>query len=237
MECPRILLVDDEPDIAAFLQPTLERAGFRVLTAANGAEALRKVTTFQPDLIVLDVLMPGTDGRQVLRQLRQQGDRPPVIMLTQVDGASERTMTLEEGADDYVNKPCDPHELVARIRAVLRRSRPGPASLAAARKLRCGNLVLDRQRRQAYLGRKALLLEPKAFGVLEYLMQHANELCRRDSLLDEVWGWDYPCGPRTVDVRIAELRRQLQDDAGRPRYIETVTGQGYRFLGDVEVLS
>jgi DNA-binding response OmpR family regulator len=236
MEPPRILLVDDESEILTFLQPILERAGFRVLTAGSGEEALRKVTTFTPDLVVLDILMPGMDGREVLRQLRQRSKWPPVIMLTQVGDSDERAMTLDEGADDYVNKPCKPPELIARIRAVLRRCEPGPDALARAHKVRSGDLLLDRQRRRAYLKGKELALKPKAYSLLEHLLLHPGELCRRETLLDQVWGWDYPSGPHTVDVRIAELRQALRDDAGRPRYIETVTGQGYRFLGPVEVV-
>jgi DNA-binding response OmpR family regulator len=231
---PRILLVDDERAITANLSPFLERSGFAVTVAADGEAALAQVPDFAPDLIVLDILMPRLDGRETLRRLRQSGNWTPVILLTQVGESTERAMALEEGADDYLNKPFDPHELVARIRAVLRRARSGQPPLASARRLACGDLILDRQARRAYIGAEELRLTPKAVALLEYLMTHPDELLTRDRLLDAVWGWDYPTGTRTVDTRIAELRRVLDDDPASPRYVETVPGQGYRFVGDVE---
>jgi len=231
----RVLLVDDEEAIRANLAAFLGRSGFVVRTASDGEEALAEVAGFGPDLIILDVLMPRVDGREVLRRLRQADNWTPVILLTQVGESGERAMALEEGADDYLNKPFDPHELVARMRAVLRRARPGQPTLASARRLASGDLSLDRRSRRAYVGSKELSLTPKAAALLEYLMTHADELLSRDRLLDVVWGWDYATGTRAVDTRIAELRRALGDDPASPRYIETVPGQGYRFLGRVEV--
>ena len=229
----RILLVDDESAITNNLAPFLGRAGYVVEVAGDGEEALRKVADFVPDLIILDVLMPRMDGRAVLRRLRQNDDWTSVILLTQVGESVERAMALEEGADDYLNKPFDPQELVARIRAVLRRVRLGQPPLAAAEHLRSGELELDRMSRRAKFAGQELALTPRAVALLEYLMSHPDELMSRDRLLDAVWGWDYPTGTRTVDTRIAELRRALQDDATDPRYIETVPGQGYRFVGGV----
>jgi DNA-binding response OmpR family regulator len=174
------------------------------------------------------------DGRSTLRQLRQNDDWTPVILLTQVGESVERAMALEEGADDYLNKPFDPHELVARIRAVLRRSRPGERSLASAETLASGSLRLNRITRQARMDGAEVHLTPKAVALLDYLMTHAEEMISRERLLDNVWGWDYPAGTRTVDSRIAELRRALRDDPSEPRFIETVAGQGYRFIGLVD---
>lgn len=231
----KILLVDDERAITANLAPLLARSGFDVAVAADGEDALRQVSDFAPDLIVLDILMPRLDGRETLRRLRQTGNWTPVILLTQVGESAERAMALEEGADDYLNKPFDPHELVARIRAVLRRARPDRPPLAAAYRLGSGDLILNRQTRRAYLGPTELQLTPKAIALLEYLITHPDELLSRDRLLDAVWGWDYPTGTRTVDTRIAELRRALGDDPTQPQYIETIPGQGYRFVGQVEV--
>ncbi len=242
---PHILLVDDETAITANLAPFLERAGFRVTVAADGQEALEQIEAGPakdspaPDLVILDVLMPRLDGREVLRRLRSPGSPAartaslPVILLTQVGEATERALALEEGADDYLNKPFDPYELLARIRAVLRRARPGQPSLASAWMLVAGALSLDRRARRAALAGKALTLTPTALSVLEYLMTHPDELLTRERLLDAVWGWDYPAGSRTVDTRMAELRRVLDDEPAHPRYIETMAGEGYRFIAHV----
>lgn len=233
----KVLLVDDEEAIASNLAPFLERAGFTIEVASDGEEALRLVADSAPNLVVLDILMPGLDGREVCRRLRAAGDWTPVILLTQVGESTERAMALEEGADDYLNKPFDPHELVARIRAVLRRARPGRRPLSSALRLASGDLILDRRSRRAYMHSSEVRLTPKAAALLEYLMTHPDELLTRDRLLDAVWGWDYPVGTRTVDTRIAELRRALEDDPANPSFIETIPGQGYRFVGAVESCS
>jgi len=230
----RILLVDDEPSITENLAPILERSGFAVSTASNGEEAIEIIAAEEPELVVSDVLMPKMDGRELLRSLRKEDNWIPVILLTQVGEAFERAMALEEGADDYINKPFEPHELVARIRAVLRRAKPGKPPLSAAWNLKCGDLSFDRRARRAYLSGEEVLLTPKALVLLEYLMTHPDELVTRERLLDVVWGWDYPVGSRAVDTRVAEPRRIICDDAANPRYIETVPGQGYRFAADVE---
>jgi DNA-binding response OmpR family regulator len=230
----KVLLVDDETAITTNLAPFLERAGYTIAVAANGEDALLKVSSFSPDLIILDVLMPKLDGREALRRLRQADNWIPVILLTQVGEAAERAMALEEGADDYLNKPFDPHELVARIRAVLRRARPGIPPLSAAEHLSSGELMLDRRARRTWFHNKELTLTPKAITLLEYLMTHPDELVTRERLLDVVWGWDYPVGIRAVDTRVAELRRALGDDPAAPKFIETVPSQGYRFVGLVE---
>lgn len=230
---PRLLLADDEDAITSNLAPFLERAGFTVAIAGDGQAALETITAQHPDLVILDVLMPRMDGREVLRRLRQAGNWMPVILLTQVGEAAERALALEEGADDYLNKPFDPYELVARIRAVLRRATPGQPPLSSAWKLAAGDLALDRRARHAARSGQTLDLTPKAFALLEYLMTHPDELLTRERLLDAVWGWDYPAGTRTVDTRMAELRRALGDDPAHPQYIETLPGEGYRFAAAV----
>ncbi len=229
----KILLVDDETAITDNLAPFLERAGYTVEVAGDGQEALKKIDLFTPDLIILDVLMPHMDGRAILRHLRRNNDWTSVILLTQVGESVERAMALEEGADDYLNKPFDPQELVARIRAVLRRVHLGQPPLAMAQRLVSGALMLDRVARKAKLAGQELSLTPRAIALLEYMMSHPDELMSRTRLLDAVWGWDYPTGTRTVDTRIAELRRTLGDSSTDPHYIETVPGQGYRFIGSV----
>jgi DNA-binding response OmpR family regulator len=234
---PKLLLVDDESAITGNLAPFLARCGFDVAVAGDGEEALIRMHSFAPDLIVLDVLMPRLDGREVLRRLRGVGNWLPVILLTQVGSSTERAMAIEEGADDYLNKPFDPYELVARIRSVLRRARPGSPPLAASERLASDNLLLDRISHRVWISGREMTLTPKASALLEYLMTHPDELISRERLLDAVWGWEYPAGTRTVDTRIAELRRVLNDDPAAPRFIETLTGQGYRFVGKVEAAS
>jgi DNA-binding response OmpR family regulator len=228
-----LLLADDDPTIAEGLAPFLERAGFHVLVVSDGAAALEKAQSHKPDLIILDVLMPRMDGRETLRRIRRLNLTTPTILLTQVGEAAERALALEEGADDYLNKPFDPHELLARIRAVLRRARPGGRSLSTSWLLKAGELTLDRRARRASLRGASLDLTPKALAVLEYLMTHPDEAVGRERLLEAVWGWEYPAGTRTVDTRMAELRRCLGDDPAEPRFIETIPGEGYRFIAAV----
>ncbi|NPV07972.1 MAG: response regulator transcription factor [Anaerolineae bacterium] len=228
---PRVLLADDEPAITTELSQLLERAGFRVSIAGDGEEALRQAESFSPDVIVLDVLMPRLDGREALRRLRRSGNWTPVILLTRVGAAGERAMALEEGADDYLNKPFEPFELVARVRAVLRRSRLQAQPIAGADSLRCGPVRLDRRSRRLLIAGREKPVTARALALLEYMMLHSDEMLSRDRLLDAVWGWDYPAGTRAVDARVAELRRALGD---RADLIETVVGEGYRFVGRVE---
>ena len=233
---PTLLLADDDPTITNSLLPFFERAGFHVLTAANGTEALEKAQSHHPDLIVLDVLMPRMDGREVLRRLRHGGVQTPTILLTQVGDAIERALALEEGADDYLNKPFESHELLARVRAVLRRSQNGQPSLSTAWRLTAYDLTIDRRARRATFNGQLLDLSPKAFAVLEYLMTHPDEVISRERLLQLVWGWEYPVGTRTVDTRMFELRKALGDDPAEPKFIETQTGEGYCFIAPVRML-
>ncbi|HAV78598.1 MAG TPA: DNA-binding response regulator [Anaerolineae bacterium] len=233
-ESPRILLVDDDDGIRASLSAFLIRAGFQVDTVSDGAQAITKIEKANPDLVVMDVLMPRMDGREALRRMRQAGNLTSVILLTQVGDATERAMALEEGADDYINKPFEPHELVARIRAVLRRARAGAPPIATAWVLVSGELRLDRRARRASFRDRELDLTPKGMLLLEYLMTHSDEVISRERLLDVVWGWEKAVASRAVDARIAELRRALNDSADAPVYIETSAGAGYRFIAKVE---
>jgi DNA-binding response OmpR family regulator len=231
---PVVILADDDDAITSNLAPFLERSGFTVHVASDGEAALALVERLDPDGCVLDVLMPRADGREVLRRLRSAGRWLPVVLLTQVGESGERAMALNEGADDYLNKPFDPQELVARLRAVLRRARPGRRPLSAAHTLRAGDLRMDRVSRRAWLRDAEIVLTPKAMLLLDYLLTHPDELLSRDRLLEVLWGFDFPVGTRAVDNRIAELRRALGDDATCPAWIETVAGQGYRFVARVD---
>ncbi len=233
---PTLLLADDDPTITNSLVPFFERSGFHMLVASNGADALEKAQVHRPDLIILDVLMPRMDGREVLRRLRRAGLQTPTILLTQVGDAVERAVALEEGADDYLNKPFESHELLARVRAVLRRSQSGQPSLSTAWRLSAHDLTIDRRARRASLNGKSLDLSPKAFAVLEYLMTHPDEVFSRERLLQLVWGWEYPTGTRTVDTRMFELRKALGDNPTEPKFIETQAGEGYCFIAPVRML-
>ncbi|HUN36896.1 MAG TPA: response regulator transcription factor [Trebonia sp.] len=229
-----MVLADDDVAITSNLAPFLERAGFAVHVAADGTAALELVRRLDPDGCVLDVLMPGPDGREVLRRLRAEGRWLPVILLTQVGESRERAIALDEGADDYLNKPFDPYELLARLRAVVRRARPGRRPLSASPGLRAGELRMDRVARRAWLKDTELTLTPKAMLLLDYLITHPDELMTRERLLEVLWGFDFPVGTRAVDNRVAELRRALGDDSARPQWIATIPGQGYRFVATVE---
>ncbi|MBA3019559.1 response regulator transcription factor [Propionicimonas sp.] len=229
----KVLLVDDEVAITSSLAPFLERSGFEVRVAVDGVAALAAAASWRPTIIVCDVLMPRLDGREVVRELRQQGDWTPLILLTKVDATSERSAALDEGADDYLSKPFDPDELVSRIRAVLRRAVPGTPPLSAADRLVAGDLLYDRRSRRVWLAGRELALTPRAMLLLEYLMGRPGEVHSRDRLLSTLWGYDFPASTRAVDHRVAELRRVLGDDAGQPRFIETVQTLGYRFVSKV----
>lgn len=228
-----VLLVDDEAIIRDNLGPLLERNGFTVSLAINGSDALQQIADTNPDVIVFDVMMPHMNGREALRKLREANNWTPVILLTQVGDADERAYALEEGADDYLNKPFNTHELIARIHSVIRRAKFNRQPLTTASRLRCGMVLLDRTARRVFLNREEITLTPRAVTLLEYMMTHPDELISRERLMDVVWGWDYAIGTRAVDTRIAELRRVLDDDATHPIYIETIPGQGYRFVGEV----
>jgi DNA-binding response OmpR family regulator len=231
---PRVLIVDDEQAIRSALSAALRRAGFEVLEAGDGLAALEAVQREQPDLVVLDILMPDLDGREVCRKMRARGDWRPVIMLTQIDATGEKISSLEEGADDYLNKPFDSYELIARVRALLRRQEVAGRRGELAHILTCGRLRLERETQRVWLDEDLISLTNKAFGVLAHLMERPGVVVSREQLLDQVWGWDDPTGMRTVDVRIAEIRRKLEDIASDPEFIETVPGEGYRFLGEVK---
>lgn len=229
----RLMIVDDEVDLLAELKPLMERSGYEVLSAINGEQALELAASAKPDLIVLDMLMPRVDGRNVLRRLREAGNWTPVILLTKVNAPVERIMSLQEGADDYLNKPFDPLELVARVQAVLRRTQRDSMPLSSYRYLISDKLELDRQGRQVQYGGKLLNLTSRAVGVLEFLMLNPHEIVLRERLLDEVWGWGATLETRAVDMRIVEIRKALEEVAGQTTFIETIIGRGYRFLMNV----
>ena len=233
----RILLADDESSITDTFGPALGRLGFIVAVARDGEEALRKVSEFRPDLIILDIVMPKVNGGEVLRKLRRDGNDTPVIVFSQYGDSEERALNLREGADDCMNKPFGLNELVERMKKLLGRVAMSPRerSLETAQVLVSGALELDRRAWRAYLDSQDVDLKGNALRLLDYLMAHPDVLLKREQLLNEVWGWDYVTGTRTVDTHVRRIRQALRDDASRPTYIETVRARGYRFIGPVEV--
>ena len=216
----RILVVEDDDQIAAIVRDGLTRTGYRVELAADGPAALAAVQAQPFDLVVLDLLLPGMDGVEVCRQLRTQGG-PPVIMLTARDAVAEKIAGLESGADDYLTKPFVLAELVARVRAVLRRHAPRPQA-----PLRVADLTLDARGRRAWRGERALELTAREFDLLECLMQHAGQVLPHSVLLEQVWGYDFEGESNAVKVYVAYLRQKL-NAAGEPDLIRAVRGVGY----------
>ncbi|POB09769.1 MAG: DNA-binding response regulator [Sulfobacillus thermosulfidooxidans] len=225
---PVILLVDDEDHIRELCRLYLQSADFEIIEAADGLTALKKLEEHPVDLVVLDIMLPGLDGFGVLKAIRERQVWLPVVMLTAVGDEEDRIAGLEQGADDYLIKPFSPKELVARVRAVLRRTQT-PQGPGETEILRFPGLMLDAQQRLATAGGEVLTLTPREFDLLWFLAQHPQQVFSRDQLLDRVWGFDFEGDGRTVDVHITRLRQKLLKAAADYQYVETVWGQGYRF--------
>lgn len=236
-----ILVVDDEPALRDTIAYSLRREGFQVSVAADGPSAIASARTFRPDLVLLDVMLPGMDGLQVCRALRAESNVPIIMVSAKVEEV-DRVIGLEIGADDYLTKPFAMRELVARVRANLRRVRmtegEGAAEPSASDTARqsdvvtAGNVTIDAARRQATVGGVPLALKPKEFELLHYLARRPGFVFSREALLRDVWGYDYPVDTRTVDVHIRWLRQKLELDPANPVRIETVRGIGYRFVAE-----
>ncbi len=224
-----ILIVDDEPHIVELAQMYLERDGFRVQSAADGAAALEAIAQSPPAVLILDLMLPSVDGWEVCRRVRGGTVAPdlPIIMLTARDDDVDKIVGLELGADDYVTKPFNPRELVARVKALLRRV--GRPAHRGAAPLHLGNLTIDVARREVTVGGQPLHLRPKEFDLLNTLAEHQGLALSRDQLLDQVWGYDFYGDTRTVDVHIAHLRKKLAD---AQVHIETVLGVGYKLVAE-----
>ena len=223
---PRILIVDDEPAIVRGLEDNLRFEGYETLAASSGEQGLARALGEAPDLVLLDVTLPGRSGWDVCRELRQRGLDVPIIMLTARGEEADRVRGLELGADDYITKPFSLRELLARVRAVLRR--PGPRR--KFEELAFGDVrVHGRGRRVTRAGREVRLTR-KEYDLLVYLAGHQGDVVTRERLLDEVWGYERFHTTRTVDTHVLRLRRKLEADPDRPRFIHTVHGQGYRFV-------
>ena len=216
-----ILIVEDDRNIGDLVRRYLERDGYRVTWVRNGEDGLAEIDRLRPDLVVLDVGLPGIDGFEVCRRIRALGETP-VIMLTARDEEVDRVLGLELGADDYVPKPFSPRELVARVKAVLRRTQPRPPSDV----LRLGGVELRRGAREATSSGAALDLTMKEFDLLACFLEHAGLVLTREQLLEQVWGLEFPGGTRTVDQHVAQVRAMLD----LPGFIETVRGAGYKVV-------
>ncbi|MGD9091498.1 MAG: response regulator transcription factor [Anaerolineales bacterium] len=230
----RILLVDDEPLITDSLTYSLKREGFDVRAVGDGPDALQEVEDFQPDLVVLDIMLPSMSGLEVCRQLRAKS-AIPVIMLTARGEEIDRVLGLEVGADDYLAKPFSFRELLARIRSILRRVELDRQA-TQLQPVNLGGLSLDPVARRVHKDEQELQLSAREFDLLSILMKNAGRALSRDELLAEVWGEDWIGDPRTLDVHVRWLRLKIEDDPASPFYIQTVRGHGYRFAGPEELV-
>ena len=232
MKTYKILVVDDEVDIVDFIDDYLTGEGYEVIKAYDGVEALDKMRQDLPDLVVLDVMLPGLDGFEVCKQMRTEST-VPILMVTAKDTDVDKIVGLEIGADDYMPKPFNPRELVARIKAILRRTyRQDYQPHSQTVTLKHKDLSIDAERRMATIGHRQLELTMKEFDLLLFLMRNPGHVYSRDHLLDYVWGQDSFVGARTVDVHIRRLREQIETDASQPQYIKTVWGVGYKFTDE-----
>ncbi|MFJ8078362.1 response regulator transcription factor [Streptomyces sp. NPDC096176] len=222
-----ILVVDDDPTVAEVVTGYLERAGFAVDRAEDGPQALGRAAGRWPDLVVLDLMLPGMDGLEVCRRLREVAP-VPVIMLTARGDEDDRILGLEVGADDYVTKPFSPRELVLRVESVLRRGGSGPGERRTGPELSAAGIVLDPAARRAVKDGRELALTLREFDLLAHLMRHPGEAIGRERLMHDVWGWEFG-DLSTVTVHVRRLRGKIEDDPARPRLIQTVWGVGYRF--------
>jgi DNA-binding response OmpR family regulator len=223
-----ILVVDDEPTIVEVVELYLLREGFKVLTAADGNAALSAVQQQRPDLVVLDLMLPGMSGLDVTRQLRA-GGALPIIMLTARGEETDRVVGLELGADDYVTKPFSPRELVARVKAVLRRAQPAPAPEPAdTHVIVVGGLRLDAAARSVTLDGQPVSLTAREFDLLLFLMRRPSQVFTREQLLDNVWGYTFASDMSTVTVHIRRLREKIERDPTNPTLLQTVWGVGYK---------
>jgi len=220
---PHILIVDDEPKILRLVHDFLQAAGFRTSSARSGDEALMRVRTEAPDLVILDLGLPGLDGLDVTRAIRRTGDLP-IIMLTARDDETDKLIGLELGADDYVTKPFSPRELVARVRAVLRRQ----AGTAATEALHAGDLVLDLPRMRLTRAGEPIELTATEFTLLAAMARAPGRVFTRSQLLDAIHGVAFESYERAIDAHVKNIRRKLEPDPRSPRYLETVYGVGYR---------
>lgn len=223
----KILIVDDEENIVSLIDYNLKSAGFQTLTAYNGQDGLTMALEHQPDLIVLDLMLPKMDGFDVVRELRKSSD-VPVLMLTARSEEFDRVLALELGADDYLTKPFSIRELIARVKAILRRS-SGKKEEAPNKILKVGSITIDEEKHQVYVDEKEIDLTTKEYDLLKLLMTNPGRVFSREKLLEQLWDYEYFGDTRTIDVHIRHLRKKIEEDSANPRYLKTVWGVGYKF--------
>ncbi|AHN22880.1 response regulator transcription factor [Lysinibacillus sphaericus] len=228
-----ILVVEDEFSIATLLKYNLEQAGYLVETAADGLEGLNRAMEIQPDLILLDLMLPKLDGMEVCKQIRQQRMNTPIIMLTAKDDEFDKVLGLELGADDYMTKPFSPREVLARVKAVLRRFTQNVViedkDASQEKMYEFGQLRVFPERFEVFLQEEALEFTPKEFELLIYLLENKNRVLTRDQLLSAVWKYDFAGDTRIVDVHISHLRDKIEENSRKPMFIKTIRGLGYKF--------
>jgi two-component system alkaline phosphatase synthesis response regulator PhoP len=225
----KILIVEDEPDLLEGLKDNLTKEGYRVVKATRGDTAVNVAIRENPHLILLDVMLPGMSGLDVCRELRKKGIETPIIMLTAKSEEVDRVVGLEIGADDYVTKPFSVRELLARVRARLRHLPPHAAETLA--RYRFGDVEIDFEKFQATRKGQPLELTPREFDILRLLIRCRGEVVTRDRMLNEVWGYEAYPTTRTVDTHMLKLRQKLEDDPSNPRFILSIYGEGYKFVG------
>lgn len=224
----KILVVEDEPNMVAGLRDNFEFEGYEVITASDGVEGLQRALEESPDVVILDVMMPRMSGLEVCKQLRAKRSSLPIIMLTARGQEVDKVVGLELGADDYVTKPFSIRELLARVKAILRRTAAGPKHQDQHS---FGDVEVDLRRHRVLRAGKALDISSKEFELLKYFISHSGETLSRDRLLEDVWGYENYPTTRTVDTHLVRLRQKLEPEPEQPQYFLTVHGTGYRFVG------
>ncbi|WP_075527369.1 response regulator transcription factor [Sporosarcina ureilytica] len=225
----KILIVDDEQSIRTLLDYNLTQAGYETLMATEGEEAIRKAENEKPDLILLDLMLPKVDGIEVCKTLRKRHINIPIIMLTAKSEELDKVLGLEIGADDYMTKPFSPREVMARVKAVLRRTTTATDSINNDEVLTSGPLTIYLEQYEAYLSDRKLEFTPKEFELLVYFIQNKNRVLSRDTLLSAVWNYDFAGDTRIVDVHVSHLRDKIEENSRKPMFIKTVRGIGYKF--------
>lgn len=228
----KILVIDDESSIVTLLTYTLEQDGYMVDSATDGRQGLALGLTGEFDFIILDLMLPQLDGIEICKRIRQAGIGTPILMLTAKDDELDKIIGLELGADDYMTKPFSPREVLARIKAILRRAEQQVLPVEKEGILHYGDLLLYEERHEVYRSDHPINLTPTEFELLHYLMKRPNRTLSREKLLEALWGFDFQGETRMVDVHIGKLREKIEEDTKQPKYIVTVRGFGYKFVGE-----